>query len=168
MKNVYQNDFQTPPEALEPLLPYLRKEWVIWECACGKGYLVDAFRKQGFRVIGTDILTGHDFLKWEPENYDCIVTNPPYSIKQCFLERCYGLDKPFALLLPLTTFETEKRQKLFREHGVQVIFLNKRINFHTPDGGGHGAWFAVCWITHGLNLPRDMLFVAGKQINRNR
>src|SRR5574344_195369 len=34
------DDFQTPPIALKPLLPYLKSDWRIWECACGNGNLV--------------------------------------------------------------------------------------------------------------------------------
>ena len=159
MKTNYSDDFQTPPEALYPLLPYLKKEWAIWECACGKGNLSDFLKEQGYNVIATDIMTGHDFLKWKPEKFDCIVTNPPYSLKQQFLERCYKLGKPFALLLPLTTFETAKRQRLFKKYGVQVVFFDKRINFETPSGKGSGAWFAVAWFTWGLGLPNDLNFV---------
>ena len=42
----------------------------------------------------------------KPVQFDCIITNPPFSLKQEFLQRCYELGKPFALLLPLTTFES--------------------------------------------------------------
>ena len=152
------NDFQTPPEALLPLYPYLKKDWVIWECGCGEGNLVRAFEEKGHKVIGTDILTGQDFLEYEPERYDCIVTNPPYSLKQKFLERAYSLGKPFALLLPLTTFETGKRQRLFKKYGVEVIFFDKRINFKTPSGKGSGSWFATAWFTNWLNIGRQLTF----------
>ncbi len=111
LNTISSNDFQTPPEALDPLLPYLKEDWTIWECACGKGNLVKRLLGLRYWVCGTDILEGIDFLKEEPlDGFDCIITNPPYSLKQQFLERCYNLGKPFALLLPLTTFETVKRQ----------------------------------------------------------
>lgn len=152
------DDFQTPKEALYPLIPHLKKEWIIWECACGSGYLVDELKKLGFNVIGTDINDGHDFLTWRPEIFDCIITNPPYSIKQKFLKRCYQLKKPFALLLPLTTFETATRQELFKKHGVQVIFFDKRINFKTPSGEGSGSWFATAWFTNWFNFDQDLIF----------
>jgi len=163
MKIGNADDFQTPPIALQPLYPYLKKDWTIWECAEGKGNLTSALIGAGFKVIGSDILNGQDFLNgslrtFKPKEYDCIVTNPPYSLKEQFLERCYELENPFALLLPLTTFEGIKRQKLFREHGVQVIFFNKRINFETPSGSGSGSWFATAWFTHGLNLPKDFVW----------
>lgn len=152
------DDFQTPPVAIRPLLPYLKKDWLIWECASGRGNLVDALNTEGFLTMGTDILTGHDFLKWTPKKYDCIITNPPFSLKQEFLERAYELGKPFAFLLPLTTFETKKRQYLFKKYGLEVIFFDKRINFETPSGKGSSSWFATAWFTNGLNIGKQMTF----------
>lgn len=153
------NDFQTPKEALLPLLPYLKKDWLIWECACGRGNLVNELNGKGFLTEGTDILTGHDFLTWKPNKFDCIITNPPFSIKQQFLQKCYELQKPFALLLPLTTFETKKRQDLFKKYGLEVILFDKRINFETPSGKGSGSWFATAWFTWGLNIGKELNFV---------
>lgn len=152
----YSNDFQTPPYAVKPLLPFLKKDWVIWECASGKGNLVKTLENEGFKVIGTDILQGYDFLKWKPEKFDCIVTNPPYSLRYEFLERAYELGKPFAMLMTLTTLEG-KRQKLFREYGIELLLLDKRINFETPSGKGSGAWFPVAWFCWKL-LPEKIVF----------
>ena len=156
----HSNDFQTPPEAIEPLLPYIPKDWIVWECAYGEGFMVKAFQNKGYKVVSSDILTGGDFLIGEPDQYDCIITNPPYSIKQKFLERCYQIGKPFALLLPLTTFETQKRQNLFKTYGLEVIFLPTRINFKTPSGKGSGAWFAVAWFTNGLKIGKEINFLS--------
>lgn len=154
------DDFQTPPSALKPLLPYLKPEWVIWECAAGKGNLVRGLMDAGHEVFATDILTGQDFLTMGvPLGVDCIITNPPYKYKQQFLERAYATGRPFALLLPLTTFETAKRQELFRRHGLEVIFFDKRINFTTPSGKGSGSWFATAWFTWKLHLPQTLNFV---------
>ena len=158
MKTVYANDFQTPPIALKPLLPYLKRDWLVWECAEGKGNLTKTLIEEGYDVIGTDILKEKDFLTWQPARFDCIVTNPPYSLKQQFLERAYLLKKPFAFLLPLTTFETQKRQELFKRYGLEVIFFDKRINFETPSGCGSGAWFAVAWFTNWLNIGNALTF----------
>ena len=108
MKQRSSDDFQTPPKALEPLIPFLNPNWTIWECACGKENLKEGLEKKGFEVIATDIIYDkeYDFLNWTPEynEFDCIITNPPFSLKQEFLQRCYEIGKPFALLLPLTTF----------------------------------------------------------------
>jgi len=158
LKQGMSNDFQTPPEALKPLLPYLKKEWIIWECATGKGNLEIALLDMGYNCNGSDILDGSNFLTDLPFDFDCIITNPPFSLKQEFLKRCYLLGKPFALLLPLTTFETKKRQELFKKYGLEVIFFDKRINFETPSGKGSGSWFATAWFTWGLKIGKEMTF----------
>ena len=160
------DDFQTPPIALTPLYPYLNPDWTIWEPACGKGNLVRGLQKNNYSVVGTDLYCDfgneplRNFLDDTPSKvFDCIITNPPFSLKQQFLERCYALEKPFALLLPLTTFETAKRQKLFKKNGVEVIFFDRRINFETPNKvEKSSAWFATAWFTHGLNIGRELSF----------
>jgi len=158
------DDFQTPAYALDPLLPYLNPEWVIWECAVGKGNLQSALMDKAFRCFGSDINRcgyRHDFLTTTPlhaAKYDCIVTNPPYSLKNEFLAQCYELRMPFALLLPLTAFETKKRQALFKAHGVEAILFPKRINFETPTGKESHAWFCTAWFTWGLNIGQQLTF----------
>jgi len=156
------DDFQTPANAILPLLSYIPFDWTIWECAFGKGNLINAFWANGYKnVIGTDILTGEDFLKIEPQkDYDVIVTNPPFSLKQQFLERAYSLGKPFAFLLPLTTLETAKRQDLFQQYGIEIILMDKRINFQTPNNiEKSSSWFATAWFTWGLNIGKELNFV---------
>jgi len=152
------DDFQTPSYALKPLLPYLKKDWVVWECAEGQGYLSNALKNQGFKTISTGI--EFNFLNGMPNfNFDAIVTNPPYSLKDQFIEKAFSYNKPLALLLPLTALEGRKRQQVYKKYGIQLIIPDKRINFITPPGKGSGSWFATMWLTHGLNLPRDIMFV---------
>jgi len=95
---------------------------------------------------------------WTPDSFDLIVTNPPFSLKGEFLERAYLLGKPFAFLLPLTTFEGLKRQALFRRYGLEVVLFDRRINFETPSGRGGGSWFATAWFTWGLGIGRQLSF----------
>jgi len=151
------DDFQTPPSAVKPLLPYLDKSWWIWECASGNNNITKFLLERGYHVLATDIKQGQDFLDYYPDShFDCIITNPPYSLKDAFLKRCYLLGKPFALLLPLTTLEG-KRQRWLEEYGIEIILLDKRVNFETPSGNGSGSWFATAWFTNWLFI--------GKQLN---
>jgi hypothetical protein len=156
--NGRSDEFGTPKEALNYLLPFLNKEWIIWECAYGKGSLAKHLINTGFKVVGN----GEDFFK-HIENCDCLITNPPYSIKGKFLERAFNLNKPFAFLLPLTTLEGKQRGKLFRENKIQLIIPNKRINFETPSGNGKGSWFATAWFCGNMNLEKDLNFVELKE-----
>lgn len=54
------------------------------------------------KVINTHIDTGENFFYYEPEeDYDIIISNPPFSCKDDILKRLYELDKPYAMLLPV-------------------------------------------------------------------
>jgi len=158
MNQGHSDEMQTPEIAIKYLLPYLKGFKLVWECAWGKGSLAKHLEKRGFEVIGNK---SEDFLrkKVDMENYDIIITNPPYSIKDKFLEHCFNGGRPFALLMPLTALEGKKRGELYKKYGIQLIIPNKRINFITPSGKGSGAWFQVAWFCYRMNLPKDLNFV---------
>lgn len=153
----------TPAYALDPILPYLKPGWVIWEPAAGGGNMVRVFESSGFSVVAGDIDTGQDFFKYEPARWDVQITNPPYNVRDKYrwIERSYQLGKPFALLMQLDTLGVESAACHFRQYGVQVISITPRVNFIMPNAGltGGGAHFPVSWFTWGLNLPRDLMFV---------
>jgi hypothetical protein len=156
----HSHSMQTPPYALEPLYEYLRKDWTIWECASGKGYLVDALLKKGYKVKWSDIERDlkEDFFTFTPkQGFDCIITNPPYDIKDRWLERCYELGKPFALLLPIDALSTPGRQSLFRRYGLEIILSDHRYSFETPNGG-QSAWFDTCWFTWQLHIGAQITY----------
>ena len=146
---------QTPAYALDPIFPYLSGN--IWECACGEGYLADGLSKR-FSVWRTDIISGYDFLEYDAYWCDIIVTNPPFSLKYKFLKRCYELGKPFALLMPVDVMGAKTAQRLFEEHGIEIMLLDKRINFKMPNKGWEGtAWFPTAWFCWKL-LPKQINF----------
>jgi hypothetical protein len=120
--------------------------------------LTEGLRDRGFNVIGSDIQTGQDFLSWVPDFFDCIITNPPFSLKQQFFERAYRLRRPFAFLVPLTTLETPTRQALFREYGLEVILFPSRIYFENENGGCGRPYFACAWFTNWLGIGRQLTF----------
>lgn len=152
--NGHTNEMFTPDYALNPLLPFIKGKFKrVWECAYGKGHLAEVLRKEGFEVNGS-----FDFFNETLVNQDIIITNPPYSMKDEFLERAYKLNIPFAFLLPLTALEGIKRGKMYQDNGIQLIIPNRRINFITPNKG-KSSWFATGWFCYGLDLPKDLMFV---------
>lgn len=142
----------TPEYGVLPVLPYI-KDLKVWECASGKGYLASRIRKNGNIVVETDIDMGVDFLEQDcPEDFDVIVTNPPFGLKYKFIQRCYEIGKPFALLMPVETHGAEAGQIHFEKHGVETIWLRPRISFCMPNKGwvSGGAQFPTAWFCYGL------------------
>lgn len=129
--------YPTPPECTIALLDFLegkmllRKSDTIWECACGSNSMVDVMRKRGYSVIGTDIDTGHDYLTTEiHEDYGWIITNPPFSLAQQFIERSITKRKPFAMLLKSQYWHSARRRELFNDHPpLFVLPLTWRPDF---------------------------------------
>lgn len=160
---------QTPPYAIDPLLPYISSALRVWEPAYGEGLLTEALYDSGFKTVITgDIQTGENFFEYTPDAWDVIVTNPPFSLKYRWLERCYALGKPFALLMPLEVLGAKSAQVLFRQHGINVIFLSDRVDFKMPNLGwdGSGAQFPVAWFCWGLEIPEQMTFADIEEAKR--
>lgn len=152
------DDCQTPSYAIDPLIPYIPKEWAIWECAAGEGRLVGAFERAGYQVIGSDIAGGENFFDIEADGIDIICSNPPYGCKFDFIERAYNLGKPFAFLVPVETIGSKRCQAMMQQHGVELLLLNRRVDFYMPFQGNAGsAQFPVMWFCHGL-LPATICY----------
>lgn len=157
--------FQTPAYAIDPLVPYLRSAGIrrIWESAAGEGNLVNALKRSGFTVWGTDLNRGYDYFKTTPTLlWQAQVTNPPFSQKYKWLQRACELDKPFALLMPSSMlFSGKYAQPLIRQYGIEVLVPDKRVNFKTPNKGWNGsaAQFHSSWFTRGLNVGQLITWV---------
>lgn len=159
---------QTPAYAIDPMLPFLHPDFVIWEPAAGEHYLVEALYDSGFKteqVIISDILTDQNFFEYTPDcHWDCLITNPPYSIKFQWLERCYQLGRPFALLVPVEILGAKTAQQLLRQYGFEMMFLDKRVDFKMPNKGwDSSAQFPVFWLCWQM-LPQQVMF---GELNKN-
>lgn len=89
----------------------------------------------GYRVICSHIHNGQDFYQYEPtENYDAIISNPPFQGKANIVERCLQLGKPFAMLLPVTWLNDRKSTTLFIQYNkqLQLLIPDKRTEFISP------------------------------------
>ena len=164
------DNFYTPPGPLIALLNVIQipKDYTIWEPACGSGYICNFFSENGYVCAGSDLSGKYgfkfDFLKetWEELGWDCIVTNPPFSLKDQFLAKCYEYGKPFALLLPINAIGAGGRQKLYRENGVEIIMLGRRIHCQPNNDPnvtkGSSPKQELCWITNGFGIGQQITF----------
>lgn len=151
-KRVSNSDiFYTPAWAVKILTDFINfKNTTVWECACGEGHISKILEEVGAAVIETDITTGRNFLSWTPEfHWNYIVTNPPFSIKDLFIERCFELGTPFCLLLPINALEGKKRQDMYLKNKMtlDVLIPNKRVSYI---GSKNSPNFASAWFCFGI------------------
>jgi type I restriction-modification system DNA methylase subunit len=143
----HSDELYTPDAVFDLLSPYIPRDKIIFECAVGSGKLKSKMESLNYKVVSTN-----DFFNQYPE-YDILITNPPFSLKDKFLEEAYKRGKPFALLLPITALEGIKRQALYKKYGIQILFPKRRTDFN----GKKAPWFYVAWFCWKL-LPVDLLF----------
>lgn len=149
-----QDEIYTPEYAVPALFKKMKKknDMVIWECAETpekNGKIGTYFEKMGVFVLRTCIHDGDDFLEMEiPDKVTHIITNPPFSLKNEFLKRCFEINETqgieFALLLPLAALETKERTELFKKYGVSVLMFDTRVEFEGSNGSPPFASIWVC------------------------
>lgn len=149
--NANADECYTPEQALKPLLDYLHKDKRYYDCTSSiSSNIVNYLNSNGLKCLSSGTA---NFLTDDIPDIDVIITNPPYSKKDAFIKRCYELDKPFALLLPITSLQGMKRGEWFSKYGIELLVLNKRIDF-TGKGSPH---FGVAWFCKDI-LPEIIQF----------
>ena len=135
----YQDEYYTPSLLVVMLLPYLEKwkndfvekegrEPVFWLPFDGEGSkYYQILKKEGFKVVRSHIDEGKDFFKYQPAEFDIIVSNPPFSCKLEVFERIiFDFKKPFVLLMNMMAINYQNISNLFQ-------FVNPKIQFIIPD-----------------------------------
>jgi hypothetical protein len=125
------DEYYTKEYAIKPLLKYIPNDKTVW-CPFDKleSNFVKLLKEHGCNVIYSHIDTGQDFFEYEPQNYDYIVSNPPYSLRERILERLFLLQKPFALLInEAGLFDSKKRYELLKNNPFEIMVFDKRIDY---------------------------------------
>tara|TARA_R110001592_G_scaffold144825_1_gene368307 strand:- start:120 stop:635 length:516 start_codon:yes stop_codon:yes gene_type:complete len=148
----------TPAYAVEPILEFIPKDAIVW-CPFDtpdSEFLI-RLADAGIDTVASHINDGRDFFEYEPEHYDCIVSNPPFTNKRAFFQRALDLGKPFALLMANTWLNDRAPMQLFEERGLQLLLLDRRTEFVQPHGGTSGKiTFSSSYFCCDL-LPRDII-----------
>lgn len=175
--------YETPLDVTKAFLDasgWQPKTNVIWEPAAGNGAIAFVVKDYfpGAMVVTSDIkaralsLTMEsDFLQhqWAEgkeflQNKD-IITNPPFSHAQQFVEKALELvNGDIVMLLRLAFLETTARRELFnRKHLREVWVSSKRIHFTSPyltqrereTGKKSNSGMAMAWFIFNRNYIGD-------------
>ena len=153
----------TPAYAVQPILEYIPKHATVW---CPFDNLDSEYVRlisQQNTVVSSHLDTGQDFFDYEPEHWDVMVSNPPFTNKRAFFQRALDLGKPFALLMANTWLNDRAPMQLFEERGLQLLLLDRRTEFLQPDAVVSGKiTFSSSYFCCDF-LPRDIVI---KRINK--
>ncbi len=148
-KNGKGDEYYTPDYIVEIIVPALKKKnfkniWCPFDLESSE--YVQVLRKHGFNVINTHLDLGQDFLTFEPTfEFDAIVSNPPFSIKNQIISKCIKYGKPWALLLSATCIQSASLIKLLSQQEINFYMFDKRISYN-----GDRPPFPSWYFTHGI------------------
>jgi hypothetical protein len=150
----------TPDYAVEPILKYIPKDTIVW-CPFDteESNFVQLFRRDGFKIINSHISTGQDFYSYEPDKWDIIISNPPFTNKRKIFERALSFNKPFALLMNVVWLNDRFSKMVYKnaDRNMQLLLLDKRVKYIKPDGSiENKITFNSSYFCCDL-LPRDII-----------
>jgi hypothetical protein len=147
--------YETLPKTIDILFEsaaeFLAKFKTIFECCNGKGAISNYMKNKDFTVHCSDKYRGEnrlDFLNEEPSfDYDCIITNPPYSTVHSFITRAMELQKPFAQLIPIYSLGCKDMRTHGKTHAFKFISCG-RHQFRQEDGTLMNPNYGVGWLIY--------------------
>lgn len=154
-----KDEYYTPASLVEPILKYIKPESTIW-CPFDtkESEFVIAFKKAGHKVIYSHIWEGNDFFEYTPdEDYDYIISNPPFTRKYDIIERLFTLEKPFAMILglPILNYQIFGNYMFNKQEegkDLQLLIVDKKISFD-----GNTASFNNSYFCYNV-LPKQLIF----------
>ncbi len=155
------DDYMTPDYAWDNIKKYI-PDVKIWEAFYGDGESGIHLQSMGFDVIHEPI----DFFDDdEVPEYDCIVSNPPFSHSKAVMERLAKLDKPFIIIMPSSKINTSYFRQNFMGKNIQIIIPRSRIHFvKHVDGKAVKGWKNACnfdcfYYCYKIGLERDITWL---------
>ena len=150
-----KDEYYTPRVLVEPILPFIKPGSTIW-CPFDTedSEFVSCFKENGFNVIYSHIWNGQDFFEYEPDQeYDYIISNPPFTKKLEVFDRLYKIGKPFAMICGLPILNYQEVDDFFMDKEVQLLIVDKKVSFDGNQASFNNSYF--CY----KMLPKDIMFV---------
>ncbi|MDR2827945.1 MAG: hypothetical protein LBV51_00805 [Acholeplasmatales bacterium] len=168
-KQIMKNECYTREAEIENLLIFLEdynlKDKIFWlPFDTINSFVYIYMVKYGYKVKISNLLEDKDFFNYEEENYDIILSNPPFTSRTKIFNRLESFNKPYIMIQPVQFFNNVSMCNLlaFSEgNKYQFILPDHRMGFITIKDNmlkdnTNTTLFNSFW------LCKDMNFCAGK------
>ena len=112
-------------------------------------------------LLGKIIYKNEDFF--DHDRGDIVVDNPPFSIKKKIIKELFNRDKPFMLIVPISTI-SYRYAKILKNH-IQILIFDKRPKFIKCNINGeltdhnHNPSFECIVLCYKMNFEKDIIFL---------
>ena len=158
-----QDEYATPSCLINMLLPYLEKWekdfiekegrkpviWLPFDTEKSKYYII--LKEKGYEIIRSHLNDNKDFFTYQPEQFDIIISNPPFSKKLEIMERIvFDLKKPFVLLMNMMAINYQNISNFFQfiNPDIQFIIPDKKVSFDGNTSSFSSGYVCYKFIDH--------------------
>ena len=133
-----------------------------------------ALISRDYNVVMTNLENGQDFYIYEPERWDIIITNPPFSGRTKLMNRLMFFDKPFIILQGVQLFNNQSFTSILCGYSDDFKFImpQSRMGFLRYDEESNiitneskGTSFYSFWLCYKTSLKHtfNQLKDSGKE-----
>lgn len=162
-KKTGNDEAYTPIYGVIPIIEFIPKNKIVW-CPFDKedSNFVKVISKTN-EVVYSHIDYGQDFFNYEPDNWDIIISNPPFKNKRKIFERALSFNKPIALLMTCTWLNDKYSKWVFKEanRSMELLMFDKRIHFEQQGNVRKSTTFSSAYFCSDF-LPKNIIL---KEIN---
>lgn len=149
----------TPDYVVESILPWLDKNKVYWlPFDREDSAFVRVLKSNGFKYINSHIDYGQDYYTYEPEHWDAMLSNPPFTNKRGIFKRALSFGKPFALLMSNTWLNDAAPKVLFKDKDLQLLMFRNRIKFMNNGVVNNKITFSSSFYCYNF-LPKQVIMI---------
>lgn len=147
------------------IVPYLRTngyQKILCPFDKEDSAFVQVLEDCGFEVKHSHIDEGSDFFDFDDfEEFDAVVSNPPFSKRQKILEKLFEVGIPFALIMNFNgLFDAKNRWELFRRNRFELLVPQGRMKFKNDEGIGNSPNFQSIYVCSQM-LENQIEFADG-------
>lgn len=140
IKKPNTDEWYTTEKNVELIVPYLQKNGykkILCPFDKSESNFVKVLKAKGFDVTYSHIEDGKDFFELDSLNeFDAVVSNPPFSKRDMIFSKLFESNVPFALIMNMNgLFDSKIRWELFRKNKFEIIVPQGRMKFFNNERG---------------------------------
>ena len=156
------DEYYTQNSAWDKIIKYIPKNKVIFEGFYGGGHTYKYFTEHGYKVLGEKNLDFFSFKAADEFLYesDCVISNPPFSLKYKIMSWLVKFNKPFILILPLACINTLSFRNCFKNKmdNVSIIIPKGRLKYIQNKEIKKSPSFESCYVCWKM-IDEKLIFV---------
>ncbi len=147
----------TPHKTAKWIIDYYNPQGSVLEPCAGENSFYNLFKNE--EKYRCEITDGIDFFDWN-KKVDWIITNPPYSIYDLFLEKAFSVSDNVVFFAPIQkALKSERIERMVLKYGglKEIVFMGGGRKHKLPFGFAVGciyyqkSFVGNCKITHNMD-----------------